>query len=134
MKFDMPRLENMDERTVRIAAAAAGAAAVGGLALYISKRHRRLAVPKTGRHPPESLPDGAFDAVIVGGGPSGSTCAYYMAKGGSKVHWDHSDVHISRSAAGSRLAVVGSMQSQHLMHADLVHAHAHGHGQRLLFS
>jgi geranylgeranyl reductase family protein len=31
------------------------------------------------------LPDGAFDAVIVGGGPSGSTCAYYMAKGGSKV-------------------------------------------------
>jgi menaquinone-9 beta-reductase len=95
MKLEMPRLpENLDERTVRVVAAAAGAAAVGGLALYVSNRHRRLAVPKTGRYPPESLPDGAFDAVIVGGGPSGSTCAYYMAKGGSKVHWDHIGVHI----------------------------------------
>ncbi len=87
MKLELPRLpDNMDERTVRIVAAAAGAAAVGGLALYVSNRQRRLAVPKTGRHPPESLPDGAFDAIIVGGGPSGSTCAYYMAKGGSKVN------------------------------------------------
>jgi hypothetical protein len=106
MKFDLPRLENMDERTVRIAAAAAGAAAVGGLALYVSNRHRRLAVPKTGRHPPESLPDGAFDAVIVGGGPSGSTCAYYMAKGGSKVHRGLIGVHLARSPADRGLHVL----------------------------
>lgn len=82
----LPRLpQNVDERQMRvIAAAAAGAAAVGGL-IYISNRQRRLAVPKTGKYPPESLPEGAFDAVIVGGGPSGSTCAYYMAQGGAKV-------------------------------------------------
>ena len=38
------------------------------------------AVVKNGRFKGCALPPGAFDALIVGGGPSGSTCAYYFAQ------------------------------------------------------
>jgi hypothetical protein len=38
------------------------------------------AVLKNGRFKGCALPPGAFDALIVGGGPSGSTCAYYFAQ------------------------------------------------------
>ena len=43
------------------------------------------------RHPPPAptqpslLPEGAYDAVIIGAGPSGSTAGYYLAQGGAKV-------------------------------------------------
>lgn len=85
VQFPKLPANQLDERQTKIVLAAAGAAAVGGLALYVTNRQRRLAVPKSGKYPPQSLPEGAFDAVIVGGGPSGSTCAYYMAQGGAKV-------------------------------------------------
>ena len=38
------------------------------------------AVVKNGRFKGAALPPGAFDALVVGGGPSGSTCAYYFAQ------------------------------------------------------
>lgn len=70
----------------RTAAGIAAATVIGGVGLYALRRQRRLAVPASGPYPADSLPTGAFDAVIVGGGPSGSTCGYYLAKAGAKVH------------------------------------------------
>ncbi len=76
-----------DERDtiVRTAVVVAAAGAVGGAVLYANSRRRRLRVPKTGPFAADSLPSDAFDAIIVGGGPSGSTCGYYLAKAGAKV-------------------------------------------------
>lgn len=42
-------------------------------------------VPKKGKYPVGTLPAGAYDAVIVGAGPSGSVCGHYLAKKGIKV-------------------------------------------------
>lgn len=69
----------------RTAAGIAAATVIGGVGLYAIRRQRRLAVPTSGPYPAESLPAGAYDAVIVGGGPSGSTCGYYLSKAGAKV-------------------------------------------------
>lgn len=33
----------------------------------------------------DALPPGAFDVVVVGAGPAGSTAAYYLANGGARV-------------------------------------------------
>ena len=76
---------NFDPIVVRAAVGVAAASVLGGALIYASNRRRRLAVPKSGPFPTESLPVGAYDAIIVGGGPSGSTCAYYLAKAGAKV-------------------------------------------------
>ncbi len=57
-------------------------AALGAALLYTRAKN---AVPKSGPYPPGTLPEGAYDAVIVGAGPSGSVCAYYLAKAGLKV-------------------------------------------------
>jgi hypothetical protein len=50
--------------------ATATAAAVAALFLY---RRARNAVPKAGPYPPETLPAGAYDAVVVGAGTEGPT-------------------------------------------------------------
>ena len=80
----MKRID-LDERTVRIAATVAAASVLVGAVVVASNRRRRLATPKSGPYPVKSLPNEAYDAIIVGGGPSGSTCAHYLAKAGAKV-------------------------------------------------
>lgn len=65
-------------------AATAGAVTAASLGLYLYRRAKN-AVPKSGPYKPETLPAGAYDAVIVGAGPSGSVCSYYLAKQGAKV-------------------------------------------------
>lgn len=80
---------HFSEQQTKTAAGIAAATLVGGAGLYVIRRQQRLAVPKAGPFPAGSLPDGAFDAVIVGGGPSGSTCGYYLAQGGAKVRCMH---------------------------------------------
>ncbi len=74
-----------DRAIVRTVVVAAAAGAVGGALLYANARRRQLRVPKSGPFPADSLPADAFDAIIVGGGPSGSTCGYYLAKAGAKA-------------------------------------------------
>ena len=74
-----------DRAIVRTVVVAAAAGAVGGALLYATARRRHLRVPKSGPFPADSLPADAFDAIIVGGGPSGSTCGYYLAKAGAKA-------------------------------------------------
>lgn len=66
-----------------IAAAGVTVAAVGTY-YALSLRHR---VPKAGPYPADSLPADAYDAVIVGAGPSGSTAGFYLARAGAKVSW-----------------------------------------------
>ena len=66
-------------------AAAAGVAAAVGLVYYVANRSSVSNVRRNGSYPPQSLPEGAYDAVIVGAGPSGSSCAYYLVKAGAKV-------------------------------------------------
>jgi len=62
---------------------AAAAAAVAGLALLYTKSR---APPKKGRFADGSpLADDEYLAVIVGAGPSGSACGYYLASKGHKV-------------------------------------------------
>ncbi|KAL4514155.1 hypothetical protein Ndes2526B_g09305 [Nannochloris sp. 'desiccata'] len=64
-----------------IAGAGAGILAAGLFGL----RWKRHSKPRSGPFTSETLPKDAYDAVIVGAGPSGSVCAYYMAKGGARV-------------------------------------------------
>jgi menaquinone-9 beta-reductase len=66
-----------------VAAAATTATAAGAYLLY--KQYQRNYVPTSGPYPAGTLPEGAYDALIVGAGPSGSTCGYFMAKAGAKV-------------------------------------------------
>lgn len=70
-----------NKKTV-LAVAGASTVAAAGLLLY---KRAKNAVPKSGPYPVGTLPADAYDAAIVGGGPSGSTCGYYMARGGAKV-------------------------------------------------
>ena len=63
-------------------AVAASVAVAAGVYLY---RAAKNAVPKSGPYPVGSLPSDAYDAVIVGAGPSGSVCGNFMAKAGAKV-------------------------------------------------
>ena len=67
--------------------AVAGAVGLGVAAAitYYVFRRRRCAVPKSGPFASKQLPVGAYDAVIVGSGPSGSSCAFYLVKAGAKV-------------------------------------------------
>jgi len=66
------------------AAIVAGASAAGLGALYLARR-AATAVPKSGAYGFGTLPSDAYDAAIVGAGPSGSVCGFYMAKSGAKV-------------------------------------------------
>lgn len=75
--------EKLSEHKTAVAAVAAGGLVVAGAALLYKKQHQ--AVPKEGPYKVGSLPADAYDAVIVGAGPSGSTTAFYVAKQGAKV-------------------------------------------------
>jgi NADPH-dependent 2,4-dienoyl-CoA reductase/sulfur reductase-like enzyme len=69
--------------------AAAGAAigltvAAAAATYYVIKRSNSRVRPN-GKFPLETLPNDAYDAVIVGAGPSGSTCAHFLASAGARV-------------------------------------------------
>lgn len=70
-----------NKKTVGIAAGVTTAALLGTYAY----RRAANAVPAAGPYSPSTLPLDAYDAVIVGAGPSGSVCAHYLAKAGAKV-------------------------------------------------
>lgn len=70
-----------NKKTVAIAAGATTAA----LALGYAWRKAANRVPSSGPYGPSTLPADAYDAVIVGAGPSGSVCGHYLAKAGAKV-------------------------------------------------
>jgi heterodisulfide reductase subunit A-like polyferredoxin len=75
--------EKLSEHKTAVAAVAAGGLVVAGAALLYKKQQQ--AVPKEGPYKVGTLPADAYDAVIVGAGPSGSTTAFYVAKQGAKV-------------------------------------------------
>lgn len=62
-----------------------GITAVAATSLYLLNRRNSGRVPTSGPYPPGSLPADAYDLVIVGAGPSGSTTAFFSAKAGLKV-------------------------------------------------
>ncbi|GLI68448.1 hypothetical protein VaNZ11_012869 [Volvox africanus] len=70
-----------NKKTVAIAAGVTSAAI---LATYAYRR-AKTSVPARGPYTVDTLPTDAYDAVIVGAGPSGAVCAYYMSRGGAKV-------------------------------------------------
>jgi len=72
-------------REPKVAAVVAGAACAAAVGGYLLQRSLSNRYPTEGPYPAGSLPDGAYDACIVGSGPAGSTAAYFMAKGGAKV-------------------------------------------------
>jgi hypothetical protein len=76
--------QQVKDNKTTVAAVATGLTAVAAGA-YMYRRARLSAVPKSGPYTQDTLPAGAYDAVIVGAGPSGSTCAHFMAKEGAKV-------------------------------------------------
>mmetsp|Transcript_17105 Transcript_17105/g.47439 ORF Transcript_17105/g.47439 Transcript_17105/m.47439 type:complete len:498 (+) Transcript_17105:1914-3407(+) len=63
---------------------AAGATTAALVAAYAWRRAANY-VPQTGPYSPDTLPADAYDAAVVGAGPSGSVCGYFLAKGGGKV-------------------------------------------------
>ncbi len=65
--------------------AAAGITAVAATSLYLLRRRNLGRPPTSGPYPQSSLPADAYDLVIVGAGPSGSTTAYFSAQKGLKV-------------------------------------------------
>ena len=65
--------------------AAAGITAVAATSLYLLRRRNLSRPPTSGPYPQGSLPADAYDLVIVGAGPSGSTTAYFSAQHGLKV-------------------------------------------------
>ena len=65
--------------------AAAGITAVAATGLYLLRRRNLSRLPSSGPYPQGSLPADAYDLVIVGAGPSGSTTAYFSAQKGLKV-------------------------------------------------
>lgn len=65
--------------------AAAGAVAAVGAGALLYRRYQRTAPAKKGALTPDTLPAGAYDALIVGAGPSGSVCANFAVRGGAKV-------------------------------------------------
>ena len=62
-----------------------GITAVAATSLYLLNRRSNNRVPTSGPYPRGSLPADAYDLVIVGAGPSGSTTAFFSAQAGLKV-------------------------------------------------
>ena len=63
----------------------AGITAVAATGLYLINRRSNNRIPTSGPYPRGSLPADAYDLVIVGAGPSGSTTGYFSAQAGLKV-------------------------------------------------
>lgn len=78
-------MERVSARKTTLALVAGTVGAVAGGALIYRRLRSSPAVPTSGPFPVATLPADAYDAVIVGAGPSGSVCGYYIAKGGGKV-------------------------------------------------
>lgn len=78
-------VQDLVEKTDPKVAAAAGAAVAVGAGALLYRRYKRNAPAKAGPLTPDTLPAGAYDAVIVGAGPSGSVMANFAARGGAKV-------------------------------------------------
>lgn len=76
-------IESLERNKTTVAAVGLGGLAVAGAALYYRRTQNQP--PATGPYPAGTLPADAYDAVIVGAGPSGSVCAFYLAKNGAKV-------------------------------------------------
>lgn len=78
-------IKQADTKKVVTACAVVAVTAVAvPAAVTLIKRSRRARVKK-GNLTPETLPADAFDAIIVGSGPSGSVCGFFMAKAGARV-------------------------------------------------
>jgi menaquinone-9 beta-reductase len=77
----MPAFNDLSRQELVAGAAAGTGVIAAGLIIRRMVRNRLRKGPLT----PESLPDDGYDAVVVGAGPSGAVCAYYLAKGGAKV-------------------------------------------------
>ncbi|GLC44549.1 hypothetical protein PLESTB_000060900 [Pleodorina starrii] len=80
----LEKAEKYVQENKKTVAVAAGVSSAALLAAYAYRR-AQTAVPARGPFPVGTLPADAYDAVIVGAGPSGSVCAYYMSRGGAKV-------------------------------------------------
>ncbi|KXZ48066.1 hypothetical protein GPECTOR_30g161 [Gonium pectorale] len=80
----LEKAEKYVQENKKTVAIAAGATTAALLAAYAWRR-AQSAVPSSGPYPVGTLPADAYDAVIVGAGPSGSVCAYYLSRGGAKV-------------------------------------------------
>lgn len=72
------------EKNKKAVAIGAGVTAAGLVAAYAWRRAANY-VPQQGPYPVSSLPSDAYDALVVGAGPSGSVCSYFLAKNGAKV-------------------------------------------------
>lgn len=69
-------------QTVQTTLVVAGSGLVLSLSTYaVYKYVTKPRPPKSGKYPKSTLPEEAYEAVIVGGGPSGATAAYYASKG-----------------------------------------------------
>lgn len=77
----LDRLTDQQKTALAVGAGIGVAAALG----YCAHRAIRSREPRSGAYPASTLPAGAYDAVIIGSGPSGSTCAFYMARDGARV-------------------------------------------------
>lgn len=62
-----------------------GSLSVGLITAYAYRSYCRIQRRRARLLPPDALPADAFDAVIVGAGPSGSTAAWFMNRGNVKV-------------------------------------------------
>ena len=74
-------------------------------------------VVKNGKFKGSSLPPGAFDALIVGGGPSGSVCAYYFAQVCKDRTQVGDELRVARPPTGTRtppsLSLVSTRNNTH---------------------
>lgn len=89
LKFDSfstfaSSVQNTVQDNKKAVAVAAGASTAALAGLYLARKAAN-AVPKTGSYGFGTLPVDAYDAVVVGAGPSGSVCSYYLSKNGAKV-------------------------------------------------
>jgi hypothetical protein len=67
-----------------VVAATGAALAAAGVAYYAGRRSALSRAPTPSRKY-TTLPEDAYDAAIVGAGPSGSSCAFYLTRAGAKV-------------------------------------------------
>ncbi len=80
--FSKLKIDTSDRKTV-IVASAVGVSLVAGGAYLASRAYARRGAIK--KFPKGSLPADAYDVIIVGAGPSGSTAGHYLAKAGVRV-------------------------------------------------